>query len=86
MEAKGNIVDLISNEQVDLWNHEELKHGYFEQGCLYLGAKEAIGPLLNAKHIGAVLTIMDRKSYLKENIGEKMGNYGLAEDHLFIDS
>ena len=84
MENKNNTVDLVSNQQVDLWNHEELRHGYFEEGSLYLGAKETVGPLINSKQIGAVLTIMDGKSYQKENIKDKVENYGLTENHLFV--
>lgn len=63
--AKGLKMDLICNSEVDLWNSEELKYAYFESGSIYLGSKEALNEEIYQKNIGAVLTIMDLKSYEK---------------------
>jgi hypothetical protein len=60
---KSNKCDIICNRAVDLGNAEELEFGYFENGTIFLGGKEAIGETLFEKGIGAVLTVMDMKSY-----------------------
>ena len=62
---KSNICDLIINREIDIWNEVELQGGYFANGCIYLGKKEAIGSAIFEKSIGAVLTVMDLKSYQK---------------------
>jgi hypothetical protein len=51
-----------------------------------LGAKEALGEGIFEKNIGAVLTVMDKKSYEKEKIKEKMEQIGLKDNHLLIES
>lgn len=47
MEGRGKVnnmkMDLIVNVEVELSNHEKLKCGYFDSGCIFLGSKEAIG-------------------------------------------
>ena len=68
MESKSNKIDLIYNLNTDIWNQEALMYEPKEESNLYLGTKEAIGPIIFEKNIGAILTVMDSKSYVKEQI------------------
>jgi hypothetical protein len=64
-----------------------LKNEYFSGGSVYLGTINAVSAeVIYAQQIGAVLTIMDRKSYDKEGIAKRIGELGLADHHLYIEA
>lgn len=84
--AKANKLDLIFNLQHPIADYEGLQHQYFEFGSVFLGGKEAVSDqYVYEKGIGAILTVMDKKSYDKEKMKEKVEGVGLGERHHFID-
>jgi hypothetical protein len=62
--AKGNKLDLIFNMAHPVSDYEGLKNNYFSCGNVFLGGKEAVSDqFVYTKNIGAVLSIIDKKSF-----------------------
>lgn len=63
-----------------------MKNEFYTSGNVYLGGKEAVcSQCVYEKCIGAIVTVMDKKSYEKEKIKESIAELGLEGRHLQIE-